>query len=132
MRWSILPFMSLMHHAPWLTVVSSLLSHLKEEFVTEIMEEYEEMREDYYAGLEDRSRSADGEDVNIYETEKDRDEGNILATYCMLRQQAEEESKDPTLVSQADFIAPSGYKDHLGMFAVSCFGCDQLVEKYEV
>jgi 5-methyltetrahydrofolate--homocysteine methyltransferase len=49
--------MSLMHHAPWLTVVSvsSLLSHLKEEFVTEIMEEYEEMREDCYAGLEDRS-----------------------------------------------------------------------------
>lgn len=28
-------------------------------------------------------------------------------------------------------IAPAGYKDHLGMFAVSCFGCDALVEKYE-
>jgi 5-methyltetrahydrofolate--homocysteine methyltransferase len=222
------------------TVVSSLLSHLKEEFVTDIMEEYEEMREDYYAGLEDRyfltfekakeakfkidfdaappapapkqlgvsliesvkvsdvvpyidwnpffqtwelrgrypnrgypkifndeavggeakklfndaqsmlkeiaenetmwlkgvvglfpaNRSADGEDVNVYETEQDRDAGNILATYCMLRQQAEKESEDPYL-SQADFIAPAGYKDYLGMFAVSCFGCDKLVEKYE-
>jgi 5-methyltetrahydrofolate--homocysteine methyltransferase len=36
------------------TVVSSLLSESKEEYVEEIIEEYEEMREDYYAGLEDR------------------------------------------------------------------------------
>merc|ERR1712174_91406 len=49
---------------------------------------------------------------------------------CMLRQQAEKESEDPYL-SQADFIAPAGYKDHLGMFAVSCFGCDDLVKMYE-
>ena len=48
----------------------------------------------------------------------------------MLRQQAEKESEAPYL-SQADFIAPTGYKDHLGMFAVSCFGCDELVRKYE-
>merc|ERR1712228_805038 len=51
------------------------------------------------------------------------------STFCMLRQQAEKESEDPYL-SQADFIAPRGYKDHLGMFAVSCFGCDALVERY--
>ena len=37
------------------TVVSSLLSDNKAEFVEEILEEYEEMREDYYAGLEDRN-----------------------------------------------------------------------------
>ena len=37
------------------TVVSSLLGDNKAEFVEEIMEEYEEMREDYYAGLEDRN-----------------------------------------------------------------------------
>ena len=34
-------------------------------------------------------------------------------------------------LSQADFIAPRGHKDHMGMFAVSCFGCDALVEKFE-
>merc|ERR1712060_360842 len=34
-------------------------------------------------------------------------------------------------IIQADFIAPAGYKDHLGMFAVSCFGCESLVKKYE-
>ena len=36
------------------TVVSSLLGENKPEFVEEIQEEYTEMREDYYAGLEDR------------------------------------------------------------------------------
>jgi 5-methyltetrahydrofolate--homocysteine methyltransferase len=36
------------------TVVSSLLSENKEEFVEDVMEEYDEIREDYYAGLEDR------------------------------------------------------------------------------
>merc|ERR1712157_560874 len=36
------------------TVVSSLLSGSKEEYVQDILEEYDEIREDYYAGLEDR------------------------------------------------------------------------------
>jgi 5-methyltetrahydrofolate--homocysteine methyltransferase len=222
------------------TVVSSLLGGNKDQFVEDILEEYEEMREDYYAGLEDRyfltfeqakaqrkvidfdkvppapapkktgitvidnvkvadivpyidwnpffqtwelrgrypnrgypkifndeavgfeakklfndatemmneiiaadsmtlkgvvglfaaNRSEDGEDVHIYETEEDREAGNILGSYCMLRQQAEKETEDPYL-SQADFIAPAGHKDHLGMFAVSCFGTDKLVAKYE-
>jgi len=222
------------------TVVSSLLGENKEDFVTDIMEEYDEMREDYYAGLEDRyfltfeqakeqglkidfdavppppaprkvgittidtvkiadivpyidwnpffqtwelrgrypnrgypkifndeavggeakklfndaqsmmkeiiedgsmslkgvvgqfpaNRSSDGEDVHVYETEEDREAGKVLNTLCMLRQQAEKESEDPYL-SQADFIAPAGYKDHLGMFAVSCFGCDDMVKMYE-
>jgi 5-methyltetrahydrofolate--homocysteine methyltransferase len=222
------------------TVVSSLLGSNKEQFTEDILEEYEEMREDYYAGLEDRyfltfeqakeqrkvidfdkipvaptpkktgitvidtvkladivpyidwnpffqtwelrgrypnrgypkifndeavgveakklfkdaedmmnqiiadgsmtlkgvvglfaaNRSEDGEDVHIYESEEDREAGKVLGTYCMLRQQAETETDDPFL-SQADFIAPAGHKDHLGMFAVSCFGTDVLVDKYE-
>eukprot|EP00592_Proboscia_alata_P023875 CAMPEP_0194443776 /NCGR_PEP_ID=MMETSP0176-20130528/126892_1 /TAXON_ID=216777 /ORGANISM="Proboscia alata, Strain PI-D3" /LENGTH=1469 /DNA_ID=CAMNT_0039270071 /DNA_START=276 /DNA_END=4685 /DNA_ORIENTATION=+ len=222
------------------TVVSSLLGLNKEEYVTDIMEEYDEMREDYYAGLEDRyfltfdqakeqkftidydadppaptpskvgitviddvsletilpyidwnpffqtwelrgrypnrgypkifddeavgseakklhndavemmhqiiaeksmnikgvvglfpaNTSDDGEDVIIYETEDDRGKENEKGKFCMLRQQAEKESNDPYL-SQADFIAPKGHKDHMGMFAVSCFGCSALVDKYE-
>lgn len=71
-----------------------------------------------------------GEDVQIYENEADRDAKKVKATFCMLRQQAEKESEDP-YYSLADFVAPDGYKDHLGMFAVSCFGCDDLVKKYE-
>ncbi|KAL7540864.1 hypothetical protein ACHAXR_010431, partial [Thalassiosira sp. AJA248-18] len=222
------------------TVVSSLLGENKEEYVTDIMEEYDEMREDYYAGLEDRyfltfdqakeqkfaidfdevppaaapnklgvtviddvkledvvpyidwnpffqtwelrgrypnrgypkifndeavggeakklfadaqqlmkeiianksmnlkgvvglfpaNRTDEGEDVLIYASEEDREAGKPLDKFCMLRQQAEKESDEP-FMSQSDFIAPAGYKDHLGMFAVSCFGCDALVEKYE-
>lgn len=222
------------------TVVSSLLGGSKEDFVEDIMEDYDEMREDYYAGLEERyfltfeeakeqkfkidfdaappalapselgvtaienvsledivpyidwnpffqtwelrgrypnrgypkifnddhvgteakklfddaqalmkkiiaeksmhvkgvvglfaaNRSEDGEDVHIYADEASRVSGNPLGTFCMLRQQAEKESDDPYL-SQADFIAPAGYKDHMGMFAVACHGCDNLVAKYE-
>lgn len=76
------------------------------------------------------NRSECGEDVEIFEDEEARSAGTPMHKFCMLRQQAEKESEDPYL-SQADFIAPRGYKDHMGMFAVSCFGCDGLVAKYE-
>jgi len=222
------------------TVVSSLLGNDKEEFVEDLLEEYDELREDYYAGLEDRyfltfdqakqqklvidfdsappapvpkklgvtvidqvtladlvpyidwnpffqtwelrgrypnrgypkifndaavgkeakklfndaqdlmkkiiadksmyvkgvvglfpaNGSDDGEDVHIYQDEAARTAGTPMQNFCMLRQQAEKENDEPYL-SQADFIAPRGYKDHLGMFAVSCFGCQKLVEEYE-
>jgi len=222
------------------TVVSSLLGSNKEEFVEDLGEEYDELREDYYAGLEDRyfltfdqakekklvidfdakppapapmkvgvtviddvsledvvpyfdwnpffqtwelrgrypnrgypkifddeavggeakklfndakdlmkkimqdkslslkgvvglfpaNCSEDGEDVHIYQDEASRQSNTPQGTFCMLRQQAEKENEDPYL-SQADFVAPHGYQDHLGMFAVSCFGCGALVEKFE-
>jgi 5-methyltetrahydrofolate--homocysteine methyltransferase len=51
------------------TVVSSLLGENKSAFVEDIIEEYEEMREDYYAGLEDRYYltydQANGQKFNI-------------------------------------------------------------------
>jgi len=81
-------------------------------------------------GIFPANRSEDGEDVHVYADENAREANNPAATFCMLRQQAEKESDGPYL-SQADFIAPAGYKDHMGAFAVSCFGCDTLVEKYE-
>ena len=81
-------------------------------------------------GIYPANSTADGEDINIFESEVAREAGTPLGTYCMLRQQAEKENTDPFL-SQADFIAPAGYRDHLGMFAVACFGCDGLVARYE-
>ena len=81
-------------------------------------------------GLFPANRSEDGEDVDVFESEADREAGKISAKFCMLRQQAEKESDDPFL-SQSDFIAPKGYQDHIGFFAVSCFGCEALVAKYE-
>lgn len=81
-------------------------------------------------GLFPANRSDDGEDVEVFESEVDRQAGKVAAKFCMLRQQAEKESDDPYL-SQADFIAPKGYNDHIGFFAVSTFGCEELVAKYE-
>jgi 5-methyltetrahydrofolate--homocysteine methyltransferase len=83
-------------------------------------------------GLFPANCTEDGEDVNVYQDEAARESGQVLGRFCMLRQQAEKESDDP-FFSQADFIAPAagGHKDHMGMFAVSCFGCDALVKKFE-
>ncbi|GMH57686.1 hypothetical protein TrRE_jg4497 [Triparma retinervis] len=81
-------------------------------------------------GIFPANQTADGEDINVYETEADRKEGKVWKKYCCLRQQAEKESEDPHL-SLADFVAPAGFDDHVGAFAVSTFGCDALVKKYE-
>ena len=70
-----------------------------------------------------------GEDVEVYEAGDDGRECAI-AKFCMLRQQTEKENNDPYF-SQADFIAPKGNADHLGMFAVGCFGVEELASKYE-
>jgi 5-methyltetrahydrofolate--homocysteine methyltransferase len=83
-------------------------------------------------GLFPANRSPDGEDIYIYETDADREtQSNRKASFCMLRQQAEKETDDTPYFSQADFVAPAGYNDYIGMFAVSCFGCDELVKRYE-
>ena len=81
-------------------------------------------------GLFPKNKSEDGEDVHIYLDEEGRSADTPIHTLCMLRQQAEKDSEDPYL-SQADFVATKGYKDHLGMFDVSCFGCDALFKKFE-
>lgn len=53
------------------TVVSSLLNQNKTDFVEDLEDEYDEMREDYYAGLEDRN-------FLTFEEAKKREEGNRL------------------------------------------------------
>ena len=78
-------------------------------------------------GIFPANQSEDGEYVHIYLDEEGRSADTLIPTFCMLRQQAENEGEG----SQADFVAPKGYKDHLGMFSVSCFGCDALVKKFE-
>lgn len=78
-------------------------------------------------GLYAANRSADGEDVEVFE---DESRSKVAAKFCMLRQQVDWGDSGNKL-SQADFIAPKGKPDHLGMFAVSCFGCEALVTKYE-
>jgi 5-methyltetrahydrofolate--homocysteine methyltransferase len=72
------------------------------------------------------NRTDDGEDVEVF-----ADEARAAPThkFCMLRQQAEGETS--TYLSQADFVAPKGVKDYLGMFAVACHGCDVHAAAYE-
>ena len=79
-------------------------------------------------GLYPANRSDGGEDVHVY-TDDTRSE--VAATFCMLRQQAEKPEPTDPYLSQADFIAPKGTPDYMGMFAVACLGCDALVAKYE-
>ena len=81
-------------------------------------------------GLFPANQREDGENFHIYLDEKGRSADTPIQIFCMLRQQAENGSEDPYL-SQSCFVATKGYKDHLGMFAVSCFGCDALVKKFE-
>jgi 5-methyltetrahydrofolate--homocysteine methyltransferase len=82
-------------------------------------------------GLYAANRSAGGEDVDVWKSEEARAAGAAPdATFCMLRQQAEVEGEKIHL-SQADFIAPPGHRDHLGAFAVACFGADHWAKVYD-
>lgn len=62
----------------------------------------------------------------------DATRSRVAATFCMIRQQAENDDDKPYL-SQADFVAPkeSGVADYMGMFAVACLGCDEEVKRHE-
>jgi len=72
--------------------------------------------------------NSDGEDVLVYAAE---DRSTPAAKFCMLRQQIEKESDDEKFASLADFIAPAPHKDHMGMFACSVFGAEEMAKKYE-
>ncbi len=60
------------------------------------------------------------------------DEEKSIGKFISLRQQSEKAPGKPNL-ALSDFIAPStsGKMDHLGMFAVSIFGADDLAETFE-
>ncbi|KAK2150429.1 B-12 dependent methionine synthase [Paralvinella palmiformis] len=70
-----------------------------------------------------------GDDIEIYD-----DNGQILETFHGLRQQAEKDSSssDP-YTCLSDFIAPKslGLADHLGLFAVSCKGVEDMCKKFQ-
>ncbi|XP_062980412.1 methionine synthase [Elgaria multicarinata webbii] len=72
------------------------------------------------------------DDIYIYATEKYSSEP--IAKFCGLRQQAEKDSAstDP-YYCLSDFVSPleSCVPDYLGLFAVACFGVDELCKEYE-
>jgi len=79
-------------------------------------------------GLYDANRSEDGEDVDIFE---DASRSKVKSKFCMLRQQAEWGEASASYASQADYIAPRGMPDHMGMFAVACHGAEEVANNYE-
>ena len=78
------------------------------------------------------NRSAGGEDVDVWGDEAQRESGAApSAKFCMLRQQEVRDGKAP-LLSLADFVAPrEAGADHLGMFATSIFGAEELAAEFD-
>nr|XP_033791679.1 methionine synthase isoform X2 [Geotrypetes seraphini]XP_033791680.1 methionine synthase isoform X2 [Geotrypetes seraphini] len=74
------------------------------------------------------------DDIHVYTTEGQSQSATPVATFYGLRQQAEKDSSstDPYFCL-SDFIAPkdSGICDYLGLFAVACFGVEELSKAYE-
>ncbi|XP_059964290.1 methionine synthase isoform X4 [Mesoplodon densirostris] len=74
------------------------------------------------------------DDIHLYAEGAAPQAVEPIATFYGLRQQAEKDSAnaDPYLCL-SDFIAPlhSGVPDYLGVFAVACFGVEELSKAYE-
>ncbi|KAM4693612.1 methionine synthase [Discoglossus pictus] len=74
------------------------------------------------------------DDIHLYDNEAALPSSQPIATFYGLRQQAEKDSSstDP-YYCLSDFIASweSGVKDYLGIFAVACFGVEELSKAYE-
>uniref|UniRef100_A0A669NWR2 Methionine synthase n=1 Tax=Phasianus colchicus TaxID=9054 RepID=A0A669NWR2_PHACC len=73
------------------------------------------------------------DDIYLYAVEEAVGSSEPIAKFCGLRQQAEKDSActDP-YYCLSDFIAPldSGICDYLGLFAVACFGVDELCNDF--
>ena len=76
-----------------------------------------------------RANTINDDEIAIFD-----EDGNRLATFHGLRQQAEKDSHDDSpYLSLADFIAPieSGITDYIGLFVVSAgFGSKELCDKH--
>ncbi|XP_053315245.1 methionine synthase [Spea bombifrons] len=74
------------------------------------------------------------DDILLFAEEDSVQSSEPIATFYGLRQQAEKDSAstDP-YYCLSDFIAPrdSGVRDYLGIFAVACFGVEELSKAYE-
>jgi len=69
-----------------------------------------------------------GDSIELY---TDESRTQALTTYHMLRQQMDKTDGSPNYCL-ADFIAPKGFADHIGSFAVTTgFGLDELVKQFK-
>ena len=73
--------------------------------------------------------AAVGDDIELY---SDSSRDDVTATLHGLRQQAEKDSAaEETYYCLSDFVAPRDVQldDHLGAFAVACFGVEELCQQ---
>ncbi|XP_022354968.1 methionine synthase isoform X4 [Enhydra lutris kenyoni] len=74
------------------------------------------------------------DDIYLYAEDATPQAAEPIATFHGLRQQAEKDSTSTDAYHcLSDFIAPlhSGVRDYLGLFAVACFGVEELSRAYE-
>uniref|UniRef100_A0A2I2Z2N0 Methionine synthase n=1 Tax=Gorilla gorilla gorilla TaxID=9595 RepID=A0A2I2Z2N0_GORGO len=74
------------------------------------------------------------DDIHLYAEAAVPQAAEPIATFYGLRQQAEKDSASTEpYYCLSDFIAPlhSGIRDYLGLFAVACFGVEELSKTYE-
>uniref|UniRef100_A0A8C8ZXX3 Methionine synthase n=1 Tax=Prolemur simus TaxID=1328070 RepID=A0A8C8ZXX3_PROSS len=74
------------------------------------------------------------DDIHLYAEGAVPQAAEPIATFYGLRQQAEKDSaSSEPYHCLSDFIAPlhSGVRDYLGLFAVACFGVEELSKAYE-
>ncbi|MFC2133426.1 methionine synthase [Bacteroidota bacterium] len=72
--------------------------------------------------------NAAGDDINLY---SDDSRTNILQTFHTIRQQGLKD-KSSHNIALADFVAPKGNDDYIGMFAVTAgIGIEKLIEQFE-
>uniref|UniRef100_A0AAY4B6A5 Methionine synthase n=1 Tax=Denticeps clupeoides TaxID=299321 RepID=A0AAY4B6A5_9TELE len=75
-----------------------------------------------------------GDDIHLYADGGSPRDSQPIAKFYGLRQQAEKDSasSDPYLCL-SDFVAPkdSGVPDYVGLFAVACFGAEELSRQFE-
>uniref|UniRef100_A0A8C9J009 Methionine synthase n=1 Tax=Piliocolobus tephrosceles TaxID=591936 RepID=A0A8C9J009_9PRIM len=74
------------------------------------------------------------DDIHLYTESAVPQAAEPIATFYGLRQQAEKDSASTEpYYCLSDFIAPlhSGIRDYLGLFAVACFGVEELSKAYE-
>ncbi|XP_011831766.1 PREDICTED: methionine synthase isoform X2 [Mandrillus leucophaeus] len=74
------------------------------------------------------------DDIHLYTESAVPQAAEPIATFYGLRQQAEKDSASTEpYYCLSDFVAPlhSGIRDYLGLFAVACFGVEELSKAYE-
>uniref|UniRef100_A0A2K5LQ29 Methionine synthase n=1 Tax=Cercocebus atys TaxID=9531 RepID=A0A2K5LQ29_CERAT len=74
------------------------------------------------------------DDIHLYTESAMPQAAEPIATFYGLRQQAEKDSASTEpYYCLSDFVAPlhSGIRDYLGLFAVACFGVEELSKAYE-